>query len=214
MESVSEQMDRPTFERTWAVLAQTMGYYGHNMVEMEKSVWANLINRFGERAITNFLKWHMGTAVFPPKIGEAMKLLAPGLNNTTGAYEALSRKVAHCGPYQTPSFDDTAIARAVVLLGGWVAVSETMPVNDGSFESSAFIKRFDAAYEQARAEQVLQREQPVMLRSLHDVSRARVLLGNNQPEPVEGIGQIGHASDLLAETAHAIQTALPPRMRE
>lgn len=157
-------------------LSQTMAYYKHSMTGMEANGWVRIIGEFGDRAVMTFLEEHMQSSTFAPKFSEALKLFAPSRKNSVAAYEELSRAVRECGPYAAPRFEDPALPRAVKLMGGWLAVNEQLPAENGSFEGSAFIKRFDAMYAQACSDVLLQREVDSKLRGLHDLTKPAGLL--------------------------------------
>ena len=152
-------------------LSQTMAYYKHSMTGMEANGWVRIIQEFGDVAVMSFLQSHMEASEFAPKFAAALKLFAPGRKNSVAAYEELSRAVRECGPYAAPKFEDPALPRAVKLMGGWLSVNEQLPAEAGSFEGSAFIKRFDAMYAQACSDVLLQREVDNKLRGLHDLTK-------------------------------------------
>ena len=157
-------------------LTQVMAYYKHSMTELEVKGWWRLIDEFGDEAIVSFLQVHMERDSFRPGLDQVLKMLAPSRRSSTAAYEELGRQVRECGPYRAPTFQDPALPGAVVLLGGWVVVNEQMPLPDGSFESGAYIKRFDSMYLQAVSDALLHRSVNSRLRGLHDLS-AKNLLG-------------------------------------
>lgn len=166
-------------------LTEVMSYYKHEMTGLEVAAWWRLLDEFGDNAIVAFVQMHMQISTFRPVLAEALKFLDPSSRNPTAAYEELARTVRSCGPYQAPVFNDAAMARAVVLLGGWLTVNQQMPAQDGNFESSAYMKRFDAMYAQAISDVMLKRSVDAKLCGLHDLS--------NKPALIESSGRTGSA---------------------
>ena len=82
-------------------------------------------------------------------------------------------------------------------MGGWCEVVETMPVNNGSFESSAYMKRFETMYKQASADLVLRRHMRTQLTGMHDLSTPAGLLGHTTA-PVNALEVIEQAGDAPA----------------
>lgn len=167
----------PAPSKAMKALNEVMGYYAREMTELEAVGWIKLIGDFGDDAITRFLLTHMESSPFAPKLNEAIKMLDPGRRDSTSAYEELYRAVKSCGPYIAPEFKDPALAGAVILLGGWAQVNEQMPDSPGSFEDTAYRKRFDAMYSQACSDMVFNRQVASKLRGLHDLSKPAGLLG-------------------------------------
>lgn len=170
------------------VLSDVFGLYGKELTDLETTIWNGMIKNFGDEPVIKFLIRHAETSVFAPKPAEALKMLRPGANNALAAYEELTRAVGSCGPYASPTFEDSVIAGAVVLMGGWIKVNETMPDPTNRFDSEAFFKRFEVLYEQSRADLMMGRSQPVQLQNLHQRTAQQALLLANQREQMAQIG--------------------------
>lgn len=162
-------------------LVDVMAYYRRELTILEGIGWAKIINDFGDQAVVDFLLAHMELNDFAPKLSEALKVFAPGRKNPTAAYEELQRAVREYGPYRSPIFADPALPRAVILMGGWLTVNEQLPPADGSFESGAYLKRFEAMYAQANSDVLFQREVNSKVCGIHDMSKPAGLLGHSSP---------------------------------
>lgn len=175
-------MDRTTSNANLSpgllALNQVMSYYKYEMTDFEGLAWAQLVSEFGDEALRQFLFKHMECSEFAPRISEAIKVIDPARNNTSLAFEELIRAVKLVGPYVSPTFNDPVLPGTVVLLGGWVVVNQELPGEVGSFEFTAYRKRFDALYAQARAELVFHQAAAPKLRALHDLSKPVALLGH------------------------------------
>lgn len=133
------------------VFTQIMGIYRYDATALEARLWLQLIEDFGDAAVIAFLIRHVESSVFAPKPSEARTALCPAHNNAMAAFEELARAVSKFGPYVSPKFEDPAIAGAVILMGGWIKVNETMPDPSSRFDFEAYFKRFDVVYKQSHS---------------------------------------------------------------
>lgn len=185
--------DKSQLDNAKRVLAQVMGYYNREMMDFESALWLQMMSDFGGAAVVNFLIKHVETSVFAPKAAEARLALAPGAGNALAAYEDLRRLVAEVGPYASPQFEDSAMAGAVMQLGGWAKVGEDFPDHTERFAYEAYFKRFELAYKQ----------------SCSDWMR-----GVGYSKPLIGIHEIENKATQLRLTQQAELRQLPMRTAE
>jgi hypothetical protein len=161
-------------------MVETFAYYKYEVTKFEADLWARIIDEYGDEAVLAFLQAHLRTSQFAPKVSDAQRLLSPEGGNEEAAFLRLAQEVRRCGPYGNPRFEDPAIASAVTSLGGWAVVNEQLPDPMARFDYEAFQRRFSAAYQVARSEQVVSRPQRIELRGLHALSLTPVPI----PAPV------------------------------
>ena len=170
------------------VLAEVMGLYGREMTGLEATLWKAMIRDFGDEAVIRFLIKHSETSVFAPKPSEANMALCPGRDNAAYAFEEVLRKVASCGPYINPKFEDAIIPGAIHLMGGWVKVNEQLPDPCSRFDFESFSKRFMVLYQQSSANRLRGLDDPSPLLGLHSLtqrlSQDVMRLGNEKIQAV------------------------------
>lgn len=138
------------------VMVEVFAYYKYVVTDFEASIWTGLINEHGDQAVVAFLQEHVRTSTFAPKISDAQRLLSPIGGNEEAAFLRLTEEVRRRGPYGNPRFqDDPAIAAAVSHLGGWARLNAEMPDPGARFDYEAYQRRFAAAYQLARSQQVV-----------------------------------------------------------
>lgn len=163
-------------------LIETFAYYKYQVTDFEASLWSRLIDEYGDEAVKAFLQAHVCASNFAPRIADAQKLLSPERGNEEAAFLRLMQEVKRSGPYADPAFADPALAAAVVHMGGWATVNEQLPDPHARFDFDAYQKRFQAAYQLARAEQMSAPSRAVQLRGLHALGQASQAL-RIQAEP-------------------------------
>lgn len=176
------------------VFIEVAGYYRHASTEFEITLWMNLFEEFGDEACVRFLYGHVQTSVFMPKVAEARALLDPQRADDAQAFERLGRLVARYGSYQAPQLEDQdaadrSLRLAIALMGGWVAVAESMPAPSSAFAHAEFFKRFAAARRDARSRLVVDpdaaeskllgliKDPPLMISLLPEQKSSRQLTG-------------------------------------
>lgn len=125
----------------------------------EASLWTEEIERLGPQAIMAFLRFWIsggGQAGFfrPPRIEDARRFADPNWMDAATALQRLYLMVEQVGSYRVPTAQQgmtTSLAHAVVALGGWARVCETLPSQDLEFACREFTKKFDMAWNQAQA---------------------------------------------------------------
>lgn len=164
------------------LLSEICTYYKHAPTDMEADLWMITVREFGAGPVKRALMDHVGRSEFMPKIGEIRTALgAAGTGNSFAAFEQVRLLVERVGPYLSPQFDDPAIGLAILDMGGWVYINETMPCPvNARFDYESMAKRFAVAYEAARARLTRGDAQPVALRGIHytmrEADRQRALL--------------------------------------
>lgn len=172
------------------VLAEVMGLYGREMTGLEATLWKAMIRDFGDEAVIRFLIRHSETSVFAPKPSEANMALCPGRDNAAYAFEEVLRKVASCGPYISPKFEDATISNAIHLMGGWVKVNEQLPDPSNRFDFESFSKRFLILYQQSCANRLRGLDDSGPLLGLHSLTKneyqesLRLNHGVSRPIPI------------------------------
>lgn len=162
-------------------LNKVFDYYKHAATDFEVELWLALMNEVGDEAIVSFLKNHVRSSAFSPKISEAMALLRPGANNSAAAFLALTQAVGTVGAWEAPRFNDPAITKAVLELGGWAKVCATLPAPEERFEYEGFQKRFAVAYQIAAADIALNgAPQHLALAGFHAITREQLALAADQ----------------------------------
>jgi hypothetical protein len=137
-------------------MVEVFAYYKYVVTDFEASIWTRLISEYGDHAVVAFLQEHVRTSTFAPKISDAQRLLSPVGGNEEAAFLRLTEEVRRRGPYGNPRFEeDPAIAVAVSHLGGWATLNAEMPDPGARFDYEAYQRRFAAAYQLARSQQVV-----------------------------------------------------------
>jgi hypothetical protein len=137
-------------------MVEVFAYYRYVVTDFEASIWNKLISEYGDHAVVAFLQEHVRTSTFAPKISDAQRLLSPVGGNEEAAFLRLTEEVRRRGPYGNPRFEeDPAIAVAVSHLGGWATLNAEMPDPGARFDYEAYQRRFAAAYQLARSQQMV-----------------------------------------------------------
>ena len=151
------------------VLSHVMAMYSREMSDFEMNLWLRMITDFGDAAVVNFLARHVEISVFAPKPAEMMKALMPGRDCAEGAMAELVRAVALFGPYSSPRFSDPVLPAAVLLMGGWVKVNETLPDAANRYEYDGFQKRFEICYRHALSKKMMGDRDDRSLMGIHQI---------------------------------------------
>jgi len=129
----------------------------------EASLWAEEIDRMGPQPVLGFVRFWMsgggqGGFLRAPRIDDARRFVDPDWMDVGAAMQRLTEMVAHVGPYRAPSAADGMTHRlteAVVALGGWPRVCETLPAQSQEFACRDFQKRFEDAWNRAQARSIM-----------------------------------------------------------
>lgn len=169
--------DEAAVQRVNLLLEELCTYYKHVPTDVEADLWQMVVSEMGPEAVDRALRDHVGRSDFMPRIGGIRAYLgAVGTGSSSGAFEQVRYLVAQVGPYGVPNFEDPAIAHAIVSLGGWASLNESMPDPQADrFGYESLAKRFDVAYSAARAglaRGVLAGQ--IQLKSVHALNRDAV----------------------------------------
>jgi hypothetical protein len=142
----------------------------------EASLWAEEIDRLGPQPVLAFVRFWMsgggqGGFLRAPRVDDARRFVDPEWMDAGTAMQKLVEMVSRVGPYRVPSASEgmtTRLADAVMVLGGWPHVCETLPAQNQEFAYRDFLKRFEDAWGR---------------------SQARALMGLVSSSPLAAIGQ-------------------------
>lgn len=123
----------------------------HRLSSLEREMWNELITRFGDQAIIDYLRRHVSMSKYAPHVSEALEFLGAS-NSAASALLVLQREVQRVGSWQSPKFDDPAVAHAVSIMGGWEKVCQDLPDPSDRFAYGAFQERFEVALKAAQSE--------------------------------------------------------------
>ena len=158
------------------------------LTDMEASLWINEIERLGMSAFLSFTAhWMSRDHPRSPKVEDFRQFGDPEYVNADIALERLAKDAGEIGPYEDPQLNDRRLVAAVLHLGGWVKVCETMPSQSEEFAWKRFAERFKLAWSRGEAQVAQGRLPPgTQLRGFVEIANETQLLIESAPAPVQG----------------------------
>lgn len=162
---------QPAPSRAMILLAEYLGSHKHVMTNFEAIHWGRLIEEVGDEAVENYLLMHMRSGnEFAPKASAAFAALDPVGGDADSAFAELTKLVTKVGPYRAPPISQPVMKAAIIEMGGWAKVCETLPDPGVRFEFDAFRKRFLSAFKLATSDVLRNMAPTTPLIGLHDSS--------------------------------------------
>lgn len=163
-------------------LSEVCGGRRYQLTEFEGKAWSRLMMRTPKVQFLAFLSQHMMSSDFAPTIAAASSAL--GLTDASDpAWLKLVHLVSSHGPYSVPAefAQDDVLRAAVLALGGWQKVNETMPDASQDYAYREYRERFVAAHQLAVSQVRMQGRKPEQLRGI-GVFSPTGLLGHEPQE--------------------------------
>jgi hypothetical protein len=155
--------------------AAVNGMYKHHPTDSKTLIWElEAFGRFENDFIVEALRAHVRSSEFAPKpncVGRAAG--SAGSVSPRLALEQLVQAAKRNGPYRSPELDSPQVAMAIAHLGGWATVCKEIPDPGNGFEYERYAKRFEAAYEAARADINVKQLTPPPVLGLMDAGRIK-----------------------------------------
>lgn len=148
----------------------------------EAALWADEIDRMGPGPIMSFIKFWMSGGgqdgyLRAPRIDDARRFVDPEWMDAGAALQLMHDLVRSVGPYRVPDKSEGMSQRlqsSIAALGGWARVCEIMPEPSQEFAWREFAKRFDAAWSQAQARELMGLPPAAPLKSLAATQSAKL----------------------------------------
>lgn len=167
-------------------LSEFAGSKRHELTELETRMWLSFVERVDCEKFLRFLvNWGLRSP-FVPTPADAAKALGV-VATPEQSFELAMREVAQTGPYRSPEFNDPALRRAIVLMGGWVRFCEEAPDPANDYAHAQFRKRFIELYAQANNEVEVQGVPSPPLLGLAE-TRTNQLLAMSRTHLLSGAG--------------------------
>ncbi|QYY33626.1 hypothetical protein K2O51_31875 (plasmid) [Cupriavidus pinatubonensis] len=149
--------------------------YKHHPTDSETLIWElEVFGRFDNDFIVEALRAHVRSSEFAPRPNSIWR--AAGSADSVSprlALEQIVHAVKRDGPYRSPVLDNPQVAMTIAHLGGWSTVCKEIPDPTNGFDYERYAKRFEAAYEAARADINVRKLTPPPVLGLTDAVKAR-----------------------------------------
>jgi hypothetical protein len=153
--------------------AAVNGMYKHHPTDSETLIWElEVFSKFDNDFIVDALRAHVRSSEFAPRPNCVWR----GAGSASNVFPRLAldhvvQAVKMHGPYRSPNLCNPQVAMAISHLGGWAIVCKEIPDPSNGFEFERYTKRFEAAYEAARADVDVCKLTPPPVLGLMDAAR-------------------------------------------